>query len=130
MKIETIRKLVEMKLEIDLSTKSRKRHYVYGRAIYYQLCRLLTKHTLTTIGDSVGQNHATVLNGFKVYDEVISQGYEPFYNKVYNSCRRKLRGDISVENAILSDSLREVRKYIEGVERRIDEIEEEFFANK
>jgi len=130
MKIETIRRLVEMKLEIDLSTKSRKRPHVYGRAIYYQLCRLLTKHTLKVIGGSLGQNHATVLNGFKIYEDVISQGYEPFYNKVYNSCRRKLRGDISVENAILSDSLREVRKCIEGVERRIDEIEEEFFVNK
>ena len=126
MKIETIKSLVEAKLDIDLSSKSRKRPYIYGRAIYYQLCNILTKSSLGSIGRSVGVGHATVINGIKTYENVISQGYEPFHNKIYHRCRRTLRGEIVVENKILSEKLSEVRESLFLLEDKLNRIEDTF----
>lgn len=126
MKIEDIRALVELKSGVDLSNPSRKREYVYCRAIYFKLCRTLTKSTLGAIGRSVGRDHASVLHGVKTYDNIICQGYEPEFNRIYHSCKRKLRGDIKVEKAILSSSLDELKEYVRDVSRRINELEEVF----
>ena len=126
MKIRDIRSLVEMKLDLDLSDKSRKRELVYARAIYFKLCRVLTKETLYRIGKSLNQNHATVLNGISIYDNVISEGYEPYYNKIYHSLRRRLQGEISMENLALNATIADLRKALVDIETKLVELEEQY----
>jgi hypothetical protein len=66
-----IRIRVENYLEIDLNKRnengshSRKREYVYARALYYGLCRELTPLPLNKIGATLDQDHATVLHNIK-----------------------------------------------------------------
>lgn len=126
MKIRDIRSLVEMKLDLDLSDKSRKRELVYARAIYFKLCRVLTKETLYRIGKSLNQNHATVLNGISIYDNVISEGYEPYHNKIYHSLRRRLQGEISMENLALNATIADLRKALVDIENKLVEIEDQY----
>ena len=67
-----IRNKVEECLDINLTRPSkdknskfkyyRGREYIYGRAIYFGLCREMTGMSYQDIGDTMGFNHATVLN--------------------------------------------------------------------
>lgn len=83
MKIKEIRQLVEKELELDLSHPSRVRARVYARAIYFKLCREHTLKSLSEIGSCVDRDHATVLHGIKIFDDVILE-YEMNLYEVYN----------------------------------------------
>ena len=72
MKLEKIQEIVENNTKIKLKKKTRKREVVYSRAIYYKLATEHTRESLATIGASVMKNHATVINGLKVFDNQIS----------------------------------------------------------
>ena len=57
----------------DISRKTRKREYVDARAVYYKLCRtLILEDNASTIaiGKAVGYDHATVLHGLRLFEEV------------------------------------------------------------
>ena len=76
MKHKIIRNKVEEELNIDLENICRRREYVYARALYFGLCKELTKDSLDFIGSTLDKNHATVLhninnifNNFMIYGE-------------------------------------------------------------
>ena len=52
--------------EKELTGKSRQRHYVNARGVYYYLSRNMTKNSLKFIGGRVNRGHATVLNGYRL----------------------------------------------------------------
>ena len=81
---EIIRDYVNDFFDIDIQTKSRYRHYIYARAIYYKLCRKLTVSSLNKIAKigTVNATHATVLNGINNTFESIRM-YEPIYYNYY-----------------------------------------------
>ena len=49
----------------DITTDTRHREYVFGRTLYYGICRKYTNYGYTAIGRAVGRNHATVLHSLK-----------------------------------------------------------------
>lgn len=87
MKIEEILRLVELDVHSNLNTKSRKRELVYARAIYFKLARHFTLQSYDSIGKLVGRDHATVLHGIKILDNVIAE-YEIEYLKVYTDLKK------------------------------------------
>ena len=65
--LETIKEYVNSSLKIDITDGRRQRSYVYGRALYYQLCKDFTTHSLSDIGSVVNKDHASVLHGLKIF---------------------------------------------------------------
>lgn len=57
----------------DISIKTRKREYVEARYVYFKLCKDLTSSTLSKIGSSLNMDHASVLHGVKMFDDLIGQ---------------------------------------------------------
>lgn len=82
MKLDEIRKLVSLEAGVDITLETRKRQVVYARAIYYKLCKEFTMQSLSAIGREVGKDHATVLYGINLFDDVVSER-EMEYNKIY-----------------------------------------------
>ena len=82
MKLNEIRKLVSLEAGVDISLKTRKREGVDARARDFKLCREFTMQPLSSIGREVGLNHATVLHGINVFNDIISE-HEMEYNKIY-----------------------------------------------
>jgi len=73
--VEKIRDIVceHFSLSVDaISTKSRKREVVQARQIAMYLSKQLTKSSLTTIGNTIGQrDHATVLHACKIVTDLM-----------------------------------------------------------
>jgi hypothetical protein len=93
MNLNQIKEVVEQETEINLLNKTRKQEIVYARSVYYKLCKTHTRSSLTRIGASVKKNHATVLHGIKLYDNVISRyddakEYKEIHNKLDRLFRR------------------------------------------
>ena len=98
-KLKAIRNEVVNKFNADITKKNRNRELVYGRAVYYKLCKNLTSHSLTDIGSFICKDHATVLHGLKVFetfelnnDYYYLNAYEEMFNKL------KLNYAINIKN--------------------------------
>ena len=94
MKLDKIKEIVEIETDSDLKVKSRQREIVYARSIYYKLCKTHTRATLSSIGKSVKKDHATVLHGLRVFDDVITkyedaQDYKRIHGKLDRMFRNK-----------------------------------------
>lgn len=91
MLVQEIRNRVEDELKIDLDYRkpsgkhSRVPKYVYARAIYYGLCREFSGLSLTEIGETLGQNHATVLHSINNVFSNLEVWNDKFYLKAYNN---------------------------------------------
>ena len=90
MKIEHIKDLIEEKTKLKLQTDSRLQHLVYTRAVLFTLCKKYTTSTLYEIGKLVGRDHASVLHGIKLYNQVIER-YDDRYKDLYNEIEFKIR---------------------------------------
>ena len=97
---------------------SRDRKIVYSRALYYGLCRELTSLSYAEIGATLGQDHATVLNGVKnIYDNFISwnevdyiTACETVRSQIDNNVRARYVEDIIRENIRLKRENNELKK--------------------
>ena len=98
MTIDKIKEIVERETGHDLTQVSRKTELVYTRAMYYNLCREYTLHSLEAIGKSVGKNHATVLHGIKLYRDWIDQ-HEERYIQAYEDIDKFVSREFKRENA-------------------------------
>jgi hypothetical protein len=105
-----IRNKVEEKLQVDLNLRSengrhlRYRHYVYSRALYYALCRDLTPLSLSSIGETLGQDHATVLHCIEKIHKNLVLWNEKKYLDVYDEIseyikplKEKIKEDLKKE---------------------------------
>ena len=81
MELKQIREIVENHTRINIGDKSRIQKFVYTRAMYFTLCREYTLLGLAEIGDSIGKNHATVLQGIKLFNDWISELEEAYINQ-------------------------------------------------
>lgn len=70
--INTIKQAVEQYYNIDLTTVSRERQFVHARAIFFKICRN-QNHSFHSIGNAINKDHATVMHGCRMYDDVYSQ---------------------------------------------------------
>ena len=83
MKTPEIKDLVENELGYRINIKSRKRSIVYGRAIYFKICKDRTNLSLSKIGQTLNLNHATVLHSLnKIFPTF--ELYNPEYMEIYN----------------------------------------------
>jgi hypothetical protein len=96
MLVRKIRAMVENLLLVDLekinpvnNLLSRQREIVYARVVYYGLCRELTSLSLASIGNTLGQNHATVLHATNKY-ELLEIWNEHKYVDVVDKVRNEL----------------------------------------
>tara|TARA_Y100001973_G_C5047204_1_gene255808 strand:+ start:260 stop:694 length:435 start_codon:yes stop_codon:yes gene_type:complete len=84
-----IKHFVENELEVNISINTRKREYVYARAIYFKLCKEFSHQTLSKIGEFVGRDHASVIHGLYVFDVIvlhndsILNSYTKIRNKIF-----------------------------------------------
>jgi hypothetical protein len=83
MKTPEIKDLVENELGYRINVNSRKRHIVYGRAIYFKICKDRTNLSLSRIGETLNLNHATVLHSLKKIFPSFEL-YNPEYMEIYN----------------------------------------------
>ena len=103
MGLDDIKHLVERETGIDLSLRSRRRHLVYARFLFFKLARNHTSHTFKDIGRFINKDHASVLHGVKQFDNIIREYEDELYKiyiKIDTICKtkRKLRDrDISPE---------------------------------
>tara|TARA_Y100000114_G_C11751238_1_gene324434 strand:+ start:1099 stop:1512 length:414 start_codon:yes stop_codon:yes gene_type:complete len=95
-----IKKLVNKFLDIDITKNTRTREYVYGRSIYFKLCREFTHATLEEIGQSVGRNHASVIHGLSVFDvmAVYKDTVLSYYKDLKNILLDKSKEDLKKYN--------------------------------
>lgn len=87
---ELIIRYLEHYLGFNFIIKSRKRHIVYARALYYDLAKKLTLLSLYEIGKKVGKaDHVVVLNGLKTFETI--KAYEPEYMKIHRKVYETLK---------------------------------------
>ena len=87
---QEIKTLVEQETNNSLNTKTRKRDIVYTRAVYFKLCRIHTQQPLSDIGKTVNKDHATVLHGIKVFNNVLIE-YEQNYLELFTKLDKEIR---------------------------------------
>ena len=97
MNSKIIKKAVESAFNTCISVKSRKREIVYMRSIYYKLCKDFTNESLDAIGKQVNKDHATVLNGLKIFDNIIDNFWEKELFNVYMNIKNHIKTKISLE---------------------------------
>ena len=89
MKKNRIKKIVTQQVGIDISLKTRRRNYSDARAMYYSMCKKYATDdsSLTSIGKTVGKDHATVLHGLKL--DAALQETDRFHWGVINGLCKK-----------------------------------------
>lgn len=81
-KLETLQKVIESRLDIKLKKNTRKKEYIFARALFYALAYDGKRFTYTTIGKYMGKDHATVLHSIKnVFPQIM---YNNKYKRVYD----------------------------------------------
>ena len=92
-----IKHFVENELKINISRNTRKREYVYARAIFFKLCKEFSHQTLSNIGEFVGRDHASVIHGLYVFDVIalhkdsILNSYTKIRNEIFEETEDDLR---------------------------------------
>ena len=105
--IVQIKLAVSKELGLNLSKNTRNRSYVYGRAIYFKLCKEFSHATLFEIGKSVGREHASVIHGLNVFDMIA------MYNDSIINVYTKLR------DRLVKDNEESLKKYNEEIYYKI-----------
>ena len=78
-----IMNLVENELGYNISGKTRARQVVYGRAIYFKICKDRTNLSFQEIGETLNLHHATVLHSIRNVFPAFEM-YNPEYMEIYN----------------------------------------------
>jgi len=85
--METIKKVIEKQTKLSLNERSRKREYLFARALYYKLCKEETAYSLQKIGASLGFSHANVMHSInKIYPEIKEYDTDSYY--AYLKCKK------------------------------------------
>jgi len=91
--LDKIKNYVDIELGIDISTRSNKESYTFGRAIFYELCMEYCKASTQKMAEMVGlKSHAAVLNGRNETFPYAMSFRE--YKDKYNKLRALLSGKI------------------------------------
>lgn len=80
--LQTILNNVQTELGFTINHNSRERKHVYARSLYFKAARQLTDYSFKQIGKIINKNHATVIHGIAIYDNVITF-YEPTYVELF-----------------------------------------------
>lgn len=89
---DIIKNVIEDYFKVKIKKQTRKKEYIEARAFYYKFCRQYTRGSLQSIGETVGKDHACVINGINrlegwlTYDKRIIA----YYNELEGLLREKL----------------------------------------
>lgn len=116
-----IKKKIEKDFDVTLHTTSRKRNYVYPRAVFIKLCREFTELGTQDLADILGlKAHASVLNALNntFYDAM----YEIKFKNYYEKLRRQLNAEPSLqrENEQLKIQVGELTELIEFYRKKTE----------
>ena len=116
-----IKKKIEKDFDVTLHTTSRKRNYVYPRAVFIKLCREFTELGTQDLADMLGlKAHASVLNALNntFYDAM----YEIKFKNYYDKLRRQLNSEPSLqrENEQLKIQVGELTELIEFYRKKTE----------
>ena len=92
-----IKNSVQNTFNTFIDVRSRKREVVYMRAIYYKLCKEFTFESLVKIGKTINKDHATVIHGLKVFDNVINPTWEKSYYNKYLKLQEHLNTKVKLQ---------------------------------
>tara|TARA_R110000744_G_scaffold101142_1_gene195011 strand:+ start:669 stop:1184 length:516 start_codon:yes stop_codon:yes gene_type:complete len=81
--IEEIIACINDTMGIDIKDKTRKRHYVFGRAVAYTIMRVNMSLTLEQIAKVFNKNHASVVHSLKELPYVIK--YDPEFKELHDT---------------------------------------------
>ena len=70
--------------DVDIRHKSRKRNIIDARTVFYNLL-YNEGYSLTDIGRAMNKNHATVINGLKLFEVILKTDIQ--FNTNYNVCK-------------------------------------------
>ena len=70
--------------DVDIKTKSRKRNIIDARTVFYHLL-YNEGYSLTDIGRAINKNHATVINGLRLFEIILKTDVQ--FNTNYNVCK-------------------------------------------
>lgn len=134
-KIQTLKNIISVKLNIDLSDRTRRRELVDARAICFKIMRDELNMTFKSIGMEFRKDHATVmhsLRNFKTllkYDKTFEKSY---YNVLYAwqdtfdeyvdlspITLKKEANDLAEQNKMLTLSLIDVQERWEKDRKRL-----------
>ena len=108
-----IKKRIEKDFNVTLHTSSRKRNYVYPRAVFIKLCREFTELGTQDLADMLGlKAHASVLNAINhTFHDAM---YEKKFKNYYDNMKRVLSSAPSLqkENEELKQEITEMREVI------------------
>ena len=116
-----IRTHIENCLNIDLSLRTRKRNYVYARAVYFKLCKEYTRLSLNDIGLSINMDHASVLHAINNVFPLVMQ-YDGHLQDLYEDYKLSNKYDTESMFESYSRIIRENMK----LRREIKNIKEEY----
>ncbi len=85
-----IRNAVNNAFNKRIQETTRRRDVVYPRAIYYKLAQDYSGESLTSIGRTVSKDHATVIHGLKLFENVINPLWEKNYHNKYLKLKEQL----------------------------------------
>ena len=114
--LKTIRDAVQKVTRLSINKDTREREYVMARCLYYHFARELTKKSLTEIGASTKQDHATVIHNLKKFD--VHYKFDEDFKKHYNILVSILKPTASAE-----DIIAEVGSIDEVIKQRQDLID-------
>lgn len=81
-KLETLQKVIESRLEVKLNKNTRKKEYIFARALFYGLAYDGKRCTYSTIGKYIGRDHATILHSIKnVFPQIM---FDSNYKRLYD----------------------------------------------
>jgi len=117
-----IKKRIEKDFDVTLHTSSRKRNYVYPRAVFIKLCREFTELGTQDLADILGlKAHASVLNALNhtFYDAM----YELKFKNYYDKMKRELSSSPSLEreNDRLKLKIIELNELIEFYRKKTEQ---------
>lgn len=91
-KLETLQKVIESRLEVQLNKNTRKKEYIFARALFYALAYDGKRFTYSTIGKYMGKDHATVLHSIKnVFPQIM---FDSNYKRLYDELSLIVGNDV------------------------------------
>jgi len=102
MTLKQIKRLVESKAGVDLSSKSRRTKHVFARLVYFYIAKNHTSYSSQDIGSEVNRDHSTVHYAMSKFYEIEQN---KSVKKLLDECMEVIR-----LHATPSDSIKE--KYL------------------
>ncbi len=94
--IEQIKEHVDIRLGIDISKRSRKEEYTFGRSIFYTLCMKFCKTSYVKLANCVGVSaHRTVMHS--VSETFTYAMTFPEYKTHYDKLERVMKGELFLQ---------------------------------